>query len=87
MGAFLTVERSLTGRRWVGPDIEVARQSEALAQATGASRSALPPQAWVRLGGLGLDQVYLVAEQACSALAYVHSEPYDNTGNNTKTNN
>lgn len=35
MGAFLTVERSLTGRRWVGPDIEVARQAEALAQGTG----------------------------------------------------
>ncbi len=35
MGAFLNVERSLTGRRWVGPDIEVARQSEAMAQATG----------------------------------------------------
>ena len=34
MGAFLNVERSLTGRRWVGPDIEVARQAEALAQAT-----------------------------------------------------
>ena len=35
MGAFLMVERSLTGRRWVGPDIEVARQAEAMAQATG----------------------------------------------------
>ncbi|MGB7316487.1 MAG: single-stranded-DNA-specific exonuclease RecJ [Planktotalea sp.] len=35
MGAFLNVERSLTGRRWVGPDIEVARQGEAIAQATG----------------------------------------------------
>lgn len=35
MGAFLNVERSLTGRRWVGPDIEVARQSEAMAQITG----------------------------------------------------
>ncbi len=34
MGAFLTVERSLTGRRWVGPDIEIARQAEAMAQAT-----------------------------------------------------
>ena len=29
------VERSLTGRRWVGLDIEVARQAEAMAQATG----------------------------------------------------
>ena len=35
MGAFLMVERSLTGRRWVGLDIEVARQAEAMAQATG----------------------------------------------------
>ena len=35
MGAFLTVEHSLTGRRWVGPDIETARQGEAIAQATG----------------------------------------------------
>jgi len=35
MGAFLNVERSLTGRRWVGPDIETARQAEALTQATG----------------------------------------------------
>ncbi len=35
MTAFLNVERSLTGRRWVGPDIEVARQAEAMAQATG----------------------------------------------------
>lgn len=34
MGAFLNVERSLTGRRWVGPDIEIARQAEAMAQAT-----------------------------------------------------
>ena len=29
------VEHSLTGRRWVGLDIEVARQAEAMAQATG----------------------------------------------------
>ncbi len=35
MGAFLTVERSLTGRRWVGPDPEVARQAKAMAQSTG----------------------------------------------------
>jgi single-stranded-DNA-specific exonuclease len=35
MGAFLNVEHSLTGRRWVGPDIEVARQAEAIAQITG----------------------------------------------------
>lgn len=35
MGAFLNVEHSLTGRRWVGPDIEVARHAEAMAQVTG----------------------------------------------------
>jgi len=35
MGAFLMVERSLTGRRWVGLDIEVARPAEAMAPATG----------------------------------------------------
>ena len=35
MGAFLNVEHSLTGRCWVGPDIEVARQAEAIAQITG----------------------------------------------------
>jgi single-stranded-DNA-specific exonuclease len=33
--AFLGVEASLTGRRWVGPTIEVERASEALAQETG----------------------------------------------------
>jgi len=33
--AFLNVETSLSGRRWVGPDIETTRQAEALAQETG----------------------------------------------------
>jgi single-stranded-DNA-specific exonuclease len=37
--AYLNVETSLTGRRWVGPDPEVERQTEALAQIT-----RLPPQ-------------------------------------------
>ncbi len=32
--AFLNVEASLTGRRWVGPGEEMTRQAEALAQAT-----------------------------------------------------
>ncbi|MDF1707620.1 MAG: single-stranded-DNA-specific exonuclease RecJ [Paracoccaceae bacterium] len=32
---FLGVDHSLAGRRWVGPDTEVARQAEALAQETG----------------------------------------------------
>ncbi|WP_241691186.1 single-stranded-DNA-specific exonuclease RecJ [Roseovarius sp. A46] len=35
MSAYLGVERSLTGRRWTGPGIEVERQAEAMAQATG----------------------------------------------------
>jgi len=34
MSAFLGVEASLTGRRWVGPGAERERQAEALAQAT-----------------------------------------------------
>lgn len=34
-GAFLGVERSATGRRWVGPGIEIARQAERIAQLTG----------------------------------------------------
>ena len=33
--AFLGVESSITGRRWVGPGVEVARMAEALAQGTG----------------------------------------------------
>ncbi len=32
--AFLGVERSLTGRRWVGPDVETDRAAEAMAQHT-----------------------------------------------------
>ena len=35
MTAFLGVDRSLTGRRWVGPTAEVDRLSEAMAQVTG----------------------------------------------------
>lgn len=35
MGAFLGVESSATGRRWVGPGAEADRQAEAMAQATG----------------------------------------------------
>lgn len=34
MNAFLGVESSLSGRRWVGPGVEIDRQTEALAQAT-----------------------------------------------------
>ncbi len=35
MSAFLDVESSLTGRRWLGPEIETERRGEALAQETG----------------------------------------------------
>ncbi|RME17444.1 MAG: single-stranded-DNA-specific exonuclease RecJ, partial [Alphaproteobacteria bacterium] len=35
MTAFLDVETSLGGRRWLGPDLETARAAEALEQATG----------------------------------------------------
>ncbi|MEP3443109.1 MAG: single-stranded-DNA-specific exonuclease RecJ [Sulfitobacter sp.] len=35
LAAFLGVERSLSGRRWVGPGIDVVRASEALHQQTG----------------------------------------------------
>ncbi|MBL1436182.1 MAG: single-stranded-DNA-specific exonuclease RecJ [Rhodobacteraceae bacterium] len=34
MSAYLNVECSLTGRRWIGPSPEVERQAEAIAQAT-----------------------------------------------------
>ena len=54
MSAFLNVESSLTGRRWVGPSSEVERQAEAIAQATSlpdvlarvlAGRGVLPNEA------------------------------------------
>ncbi|MGB2891687.1 MAG: single-stranded-DNA-specific exonuclease RecJ, partial [Albidovulum sp.] len=34
MSAFLGVESSATGRRWLGPTAEAERQAEAIAQAT-----------------------------------------------------
>ncbi|MFT7595620.1 MAG: single-stranded-DNA-specific exonuclease [Paracoccaceae bacterium] len=37
--AFLGVEKSLSGRRWVGPSVEVERTSEAMAQDTGLPRA------------------------------------------------
>lgn len=58
MSAFLGVESSLTGRRWLGPSAEVERQAEAIAQATGlpdtlarilASRGVAPEEAEVFL--------------------------------------
>ncbi|WHZ34091.1 single-stranded-DNA-specific exonuclease RecJ [Sagittula sp. MA-2] len=36
--AYLGVESSLSGRRWVGPDVETERQAELLAQQTGLVR-------------------------------------------------
>ncbi|OZB13015.1 MAG: single-stranded-DNA-specific exonuclease RecJ, partial [Rhodobacterales bacterium 34-62-10] len=33
--SFLGVDQSLAGRRWVGPDTEITRQAEAIAQGTG----------------------------------------------------
>ncbi|MBC7132325.1 MAG: single-stranded-DNA-specific exonuclease RecJ [Roseovarius sp.] len=38
MSAYLGVERSLGGRRWSGPGIEIERRAEAMAQATGLAR-------------------------------------------------
>ncbi|TMV08027.1 single-stranded-DNA-specific exonuclease RecJ [Ruegeria sediminis] len=37
--SFLSVERSLTGRRWVGPSVEVERASEMMAQQTDLPRA------------------------------------------------
>ena len=37
--SFLEVDSSLTGRRWIGPSIEIERAAEALAQATGMDRA------------------------------------------------
>jgi len=37
--AFLGVEHSLSGRRWIGPEIEIDRASEAMAQDTGLPRA------------------------------------------------
>ena len=39
MTAFLGVAQSLTGRRWIGPDIEVERQADLLEQATALPRA------------------------------------------------
>ncbi|HCQ67269.1 MAG TPA: single-stranded-DNA-specific exonuclease RecJ [Rhodobacteraceae bacterium] len=52
MSAFLDVETSLTGRRWTGPSVELARAAEALEQATGLpapvaavlARRGVPPE-------------------------------------------
>ncbi|GKY88632.1 single-stranded-DNA-specific exonuclease RecJ [Sinisalibacter aestuarii] len=52
ISAFLDVEASLTGRRWTGPGIELARLAEAMQQATGLpapvaavlARRGVPPE-------------------------------------------
>ena len=52
MSAFLDIEDSLSGRRWTGPSVELARAAEALEQATGLpapvaavlARRGVPPQ-------------------------------------------
>ncbi|MEL7011736.1 MAG: single-stranded-DNA-specific exonuclease RecJ [Pseudomonadota bacterium] len=46
--AFLNVTASLTGRRWVGPDVETDRHAEALAQSTALPRPVC--QTLARLG-------------------------------------
>ncbi|MET4102000.1 single-stranded-DNA-specific exonuclease [Roseovarius sp. MBR-78] len=51
MTAFLGVEHSLGGRRWVGPGVETARHAEAMAQATG-----LPPALCLVLARLGVPE-------------------------------
>jgi len=51
--AYLNVESSLTGRRWVGPDPETERQAEALAQ---AARLPLPLARVLAARGVGPDQ-------------------------------
>ncbi|MBC7164887.1 MAG: single-stranded-DNA-specific exonuclease RecJ [Roseovarius sp.] len=48
MTAYLGVETSLTGRRWIGPGGAVERQAEAMAQATGLPRALC--QTLARLG-------------------------------------
>ena len=49
MTAYLGVDRSLTGRRWIGPAPDVARHGEALVQQTG-----LPPALCQTLARLGV---------------------------------
>ncbi|MEM9715404.1 MAG: single-stranded-DNA-specific exonuclease RecJ [Pseudomonadota bacterium] len=51
--AYFNVDRSLTGRRWVGPNIAQDRAAEALAQATGEPR--ILCQVLARLGVDALD--------------------------------
>ncbi|WP_299154743.1 single-stranded-DNA-specific exonuclease RecJ [uncultured Tateyamaria sp.] len=57
--AFLDVEQSLTGRRWVGPDADLSRAAEALAQ-----QSSLPRPVCQILARMGVD-----ASEAAAYLA------------------
>ena len=50
--AFLGVDQSLTGRRWLGPSVEVSRAADAMAQHT-----ALPQALCQVLARLGVDQI------------------------------
>jgi single-stranded-DNA-specific exonuclease len=62
---YLGVDRSLTGRRWIGPAPEVTRQAEALVQQTG-----LPPALCQTLSRLGVasDDVPTYLEPTLRAL-------------------
>ena len=47
--AFLGVERSLSGRRWIGPSLEMDRLAETIAQETDVIQIIAP---WLTLDGL-----------------------------------
>ncbi|MBS0125431.1 single-stranded-DNA-specific exonuclease RecJ [Thetidibacter halocola] len=53
--AYLGVESSLTGRRWVGPGVEQERQAEALVQATGLPRALCSVLARLGVGSAEVD--------------------------------
>lgn len=65
MTGYLGVDRSLTGRRWIGPAPEITRHSEALVQQTG-----LPPALCQTLSRLGVpvDEVPTYLEPTLRAL-------------------
>ena len=65
MTAYLGVDRSLTGRRWIGPAPEITRHAEALMQQTG-----LPPALCQTLSRLGViaDEVPTYLEPTLRAL-------------------
>jgi single-stranded-DNA-specific exonuclease len=55
MTAYLGVDSSLTGRRWIGPGVEVDRQAEAMAQATGLPRPLCQTLARLGVGSAGAE--------------------------------